>query len=87
MILFGTIPTKQLAAIWALLPLAAVLTAATGNAADKSKSIAEIALYRGSDRERILVEGARQEGELTLYASSNWIARSLPPSLEKSIRS
>ncbi|HEY3639629.1 MAG TPA: hypothetical protein VGL31_00895 [Xanthobacteraceae bacterium] len=30
---------------------------------------AALAAYMGADRERLLIDGARQEGELTLYSS------------------
>ena len=33
---------------------------------------AQLAVYRGADREKILVEGARREGQFTLYTSHTW---------------
>jgi iron(III) transport system substrate-binding protein len=36
-------------------------------------TVAEIALYRGADREQVLVEGAQREGKLVLYTSLTWV--------------
>ena len=33
---------------------------------------AQIALYQGADREKLLVEGAKREGQFTLYTSHTW---------------
>ena len=33
---------------------------------------AQIALYQGADREKILIEGAKREGQFTLYTSHTW---------------
>src|SRR5258705_7319794 len=35
-------------------------------------TIAQIALYQDADREKILIEGAKREGQLTLYDSHTW---------------
>jgi iron(III) transport system substrate-binding protein len=35
-------------------------------------SIAQVALYQGSDREKVLSEGAKREGQFTLYTSHTW---------------
>ncbi len=35
-------------------------------------SVAQLALYQGADRERILVEGAKKEGQVTFYNSHTW---------------
>ena len=40
----------------------------------KSMSIAELALYKGKDRETILLEGAKKEGQVTFYTSNTWMA-------------
>src|SRR5690349_5265024 len=40
----------------------------------KSMSSAELALYKGKDREAILVEGAKKEGQVTFYTSNTWMA-------------
>jgi iron(III) transport system substrate-binding protein len=39
----------------------------TGMAAGKPKTVAEIALYQGPDREKMLIEGAKKEGEIVTY--------------------
>lgn len=41
-------------------------------AAGASMSPAQLALYPGADREKLLVEGAKREGQLTLYTSHTW---------------
>ena len=35
-------------------------------------SPAQVALYQGADRDKILIEGAKKEGQLTLYDSHTW---------------
>lgn len=40
----------------------------------KPASIAELALYKGKDRESILLEGAKKEGHVTFYTSNTWMA-------------
>ncbi len=32
----------------------------------------QVALYQGADREKILIEGAKREGQFTLYTSHTW---------------
>jgi iron(III) transport system substrate-binding protein len=61
----------------ALLPLAltASLLAACGNPGqandtETSAEVEELAHYTGSDRQEVLEEGAREEGELTLFSST-----------------
>ncbi len=41
-------------------------------AASAPMSISQLALYQGADREKILVEGAKREGQFTLYTSHTW---------------
>ena len=43
-----------------------------GSAADASLSTSQLALFQGADRERILIDGAKREGQLTLYTSHTW---------------
>ncbi|MFC1816408.1 ABC transporter substrate-binding protein [Thermodesulfobacteriota bacterium] len=58
------------AAACTLIVLAVVLVIeGTGTAAGKPKTVAEIALYKGIDRQQILEEGARKEGKLIYYTS------------------
>ncbi len=42
---------------------------AYGAAAKKPATVAELALYRGSDRQQILEEGAKKDGALVFYTS------------------
>ncbi|MFC1816068.1 hypothetical protein ACFL0M_09010 [Thermodesulfobacteriota bacterium] len=39
-----------------------IIATSTGIAAPKPDTVAEIALYQGPDREKMLVEGAKKEG-------------------------
>jgi len=41
-------------------------------AASAPMSPAQLALYQGADREKILLEGAKREGQLTFYNSHTW---------------
>lgn len=41
-------------------------------AAGASLSPAQLALYRSADREKMLIDGAKREGQLTLYDSHTW---------------
>jgi iron(III) transport system substrate-binding protein len=52
-------------------------------AAGKPMSAAELALYKGADREKILLDGARKEGEVVFYTSNTWIAGPVAQGFEK----
>ena len=52
-------------------------------AQSRPTSIAELALYQGSDRESILIEGAKKEGQLTFYTSNTWVAGPVSQEFEK----
>lgn len=54
----------------ALLALGSVSAAASG-----STTLAELALYKGADRERILIEEAKKEGKVTFYTSNTWVVK------------
>jgi iron(III) transport system substrate-binding protein len=41
-------------------------------AASAAKTTAELALYQNADREKILIDGAKREGQFTLYTSHIW---------------
>ena len=41
--------------------------------ARKPTTVAEIAMYRGADREQVLLAGAQAEGKLSLYTSLTWM--------------
>ena len=49
-----------------------LLNAATAFAAGAPMSISQLALYQGADREKVLIDGAKREGQLTLYDSHTW---------------
>jgi iron(III) transport system substrate-binding protein len=49
-----------------------IFAATTALAAGAAMSPAQLALYQGADREKILVAGAKKEGQLTLYDSHTW---------------
>jgi iron(III) transport system substrate-binding protein len=51
-----------------------ILPAGTGWTASKPATVAEIALYRGADREQRLIEGSRKEGLVTFYNSNTWLS-------------
>jgi iron(III) transport system substrate-binding protein len=54
-----------LTAVWCWLCPAASFAAAP-------LAASQLALYQGADREKILVEGAKREGQFTLYTSHTW---------------
>src|SRR5688500_13110715 len=49
-----------------------LLAAANALAVTAPMSSAQLALYQGADREKILIEGAKKEGQLTFYNSHTW---------------
>ena len=49
-----------------------VFLAANVFAANAPMTSGQMALYQGADREKILVEGAKREGQFTLYTSHTW---------------
>ena len=60
---------------WLLLVALFVGWPASSSAAQaKSLSLPELALYKGKDRETILIEGAKKEGQVTFYTSNTWMA-------------
>jgi iron(III) transport system substrate-binding protein len=58
----------------ACLLLSSLLTPAASPAlaASAPTTLAQLALYQGADREKILVDGAKREGQFTLYTSHTW---------------
>jgi iron(III) transport system substrate-binding protein len=52
-------------------------------AQSKALSPAELALYKGKDRETVLLEGAKKEGQLTFYTSNTWVAGPVSQEFEK----
>jgi iron(III) transport system substrate-binding protein len=46
-------------------------------------SVAELALYKGADREKVLIEGAKSEGQLSLYTSNSVVAGVVAQAFER----
>jgi iron(III) transport system substrate-binding protein len=67
------------------LVVAALLSSAVVSYGAQSKplSAAELALYQGADREKILLEGAKREGQVTFYTSNTWVAGPVSQEFEK----
>ena len=59
-----------------------LLGAAECFAAAAPASIAQLALYQGADREKILIEGAKKEGAFMHYGSHTWY-RTMAKEFEK----
>src|SRR3989304_6473751 len=55
--------------VFALL-LMAVFLAPAWAAQKRPTTVAELALYKGPDRQQILEEGAKKEGKITLYTTA-----------------
>jgi len=52
-------------------------------AQSRSLSVAELALYKGADREKLLIEGAKKEGQVVFYTSNTWVAGPVSQEFEK----
>ena len=52
--------------------LLSLFVADNARAANAPMTSAQLALYQGADREKILIEGAKREGQFTLYTSHTW---------------
>ncbi|HTN70697.1 MAG TPA: extracellular solute-binding protein [Methylomirabilota bacterium] len=59
-----------------------IFAATSALAASAPISPAQLALYQGADREKILIEGAKKEGAFTLYDSHTWF-RTIAKEFEK----
>jgi iron(III) transport system substrate-binding protein len=72
---------------WIPLVFALLIVVATSGASfaaqSRSLSRAELALYQGADREQILVEGAKKDGQLVFYTSNTWVAGPVSREFEK----
>lgn len=55
-----------------VLALAVLLLATDNFAASAPLSIPQVALYQGADREQLLIEGAKKEGQVVFYNSHTW---------------
>lgn len=49
----------------------------------RSLSVAELALYKGADREKLLIDGAKKEGQVVFYTSNTWVAGPVSQEFEK----
>jgi iron(III) transport system substrate-binding protein len=49
-----------------------LLSSASSHAASAPMSPAQLALYQGADRDKLLIDGAKREGQFTLYTSHTW---------------
>jgi iron(III) transport system substrate-binding protein len=63
---------RQLAWTLVFYTLPCLLLAKIAFAATASMPPAQLAIYQGADREKILIEGAKREGQFTLYTSHTW---------------
>jgi iron(III) transport system substrate-binding protein len=52
-------------------------------AQSRSQSVAELALYKGADREKLLIDGAKKEGQVVFYTSNTWVAGPVSQEFEK----
>ena len=52
--------------------LAVLLMVTDSFAASAPLTIPQVALYQGADREKLLIDGAKREGQFTLYTSHTW---------------
>ena len=60
-----------------------ISAAQSGAAQSKPMTAAELALYQGADREKILLEGAKKEGQVSFYTSNTWVAGPVSQEFEK----
>ena len=74
-------PSHCIAMILALLTCCLLITDCV-IAANATMSPAQVALYQGADREKILIEGAKKEGAFMLYGSHSWY-RNIAKEFEK----
>ncbi len=51
-----------------------LLLVRAGWTASKPATVAEIAFYQGDDREQVLIEGAKKEGQVMFYNSNTWLS-------------
>ncbi|MCE3240760.1 MAG: futA [Deltaproteobacteria bacterium] len=78
---------KNVTAIWWLFKAGLVLLILLGvieqsDAAGRSLTPSELFFYQGADREQILLEGAKKEGQLVFYNSHTWF-KSVAQEFEK----
>jgi iron(III) transport system substrate-binding protein len=61
----------------------AVPFARSDAAQTRSLSVSELALYKGADREKLLIDGAKKEGQVVFYTSNTWVAGPVSQEFEK----
>src|SRR4029453_8531524 len=59
-----------------------LLSAVDALPASAPTTVSQLALYQGADREKILIEGAKKEGQFTIYDSHTWF-RTIAKEFEK----
>jgi len=59
-----------------------LISTADAFSASAPTTVSQLALYQGADREKILIEGAKKEGQFTLYDSHTWF-RTIAKEFEK----
>ena len=59
-----------------------LLTLSEVFAASAPMTVSQLALYQGADREKVLIEGAKKEGQFTIYDSHTWF-RTIAKEFEK----
>ena len=75
---------RTLTCLLALFATASFTPVALSHAAQsKHLSPSELALYQGPDREKLLLEGAKKEGQVTFYTSNTWVAGPVSQEFEK----
>src|ERR1051325_3872044 len=74
----AAVPAMSMAALFSL-PSGQLSSAAE----PEGLSAPELAFYQGSDREKILLEGAKREGQVTFYTSNTWVAGPVSQEFEK----
>ena len=65
-----------------LVLLSYLLSAVDVLPASAPTTVSQLALYQGADREKILIEGAKKEGQFTIYDSHTWF-RTIAKEFEK----
>jgi len=75
---------ESLGELIGFLVLSVVLLLSPSHAAQSNPmTIAELTLYKGTDREKILLEGAKKEGQVVFYTSNTWVAGPVSQEFEK----
>src|ERR1051325_10628475 len=75
--------TRSLAGFWFAAVFALCSPIPLSAAEPKQLSAADLAFYQGADREKILLEGAKKEGQVTFYTSNTWVAGPVSQEFEK----